>query len=121
MSKILIIEDDFDVAKVLKKRLSKSSFETLVAEDGYHGIELAHKEKPDLIILDLKLPAGGGLGVLKGLRSSLHTKHIPVLVLTAMKDEEYKKKTLEKGVDAYLEKPYDPAVLLDTIKNILVK
>ncbi len=74
---------------------------------------------PDLIILDLMLPGGGGLGVLVRLKMSVLTNDIPVLVLTGMQDPDYKEKVLEKGVDAYLQKPYDPVELLTEIKRLI--
>lgn len=121
MSKILIIEDELDVQKVVARRLSGHGFEVIVADDGCRGIELAHSNEPDLIILDFILPAGDGLVVLKNLRSSSHTRYIPVVILTGMKNEEYKQKILDEGVNGYLEKPYEPDELIRTIEDILKK
>ncbi len=121
MSKILIVEDELDVQKVVARRLSQHGFEVVAADDGCQGIELAHSSEPDLIILDFMLPAGNGLVVLKSLRSSSHTRYIPVVVLTGMKNEEYKQKMLDEGVDAYLEKPYEPDELIRTVEDILCK
>ena len=117
--KILIVEDDRDVAMLLAARVKSAGYEASVAVDGVQGISFAHKQKPDLIILDLMLPAGGGMGVLEKLRTSVDTFLIPIIILTASKDANYKKKALEKGVNAYMEKPYDGAELLNTVKNIL--
>lgn len=117
--KILIIEDEQDVAKLLVARLKSAGYESVVASDGYQGVEFAHKEYPDLIILDLRLPAGDGLAVLKNIRLSAYTRKIPIIVLTGIKDEEYKKKVIDKGIEAYLEKPYEPDTLITTIQNIL--
>jgi DNA-binding response OmpR family regulator len=121
MSKILIIEDELDVQKVVARRLSQHGFEVVAADDGCRGIELAHSSKPDLIILDFMLPAGNGLIVLKNLRSSSHTRYIPVIILTSMKNEEYKQKILDEGVSAYLEKPYEPEELIKTVEKVLKK
>lgn len=121
MSKILVIDDEFDITKVLKKRLSSAGFEAIIAMDGYQGTEFAYKELPDLIILDLMLPAGGGLSVLKNLKRSVKTRDIPIVVLTAMHDEKYKKDVLGEGVDAYLEKPYDIEKLVEVINSLLNK
>ena len=119
MSKILIIEDETDIAKLLVKRLSLNKYETVCASDAYQGIQFAHNARPDLIILDLMLPAGGGLMVLRNLRMTADTVTVPVVVLTGMKDPEYKKKIMEEGVDAYLGKPYDAEELIRVINNIL--
>jgi DNA-binding response OmpR family regulator len=121
MSKILIIEDEIDVQKVVARRLTQHGYEVIAADDGCRGIELAHSSEPDLIILDFMLPAGNGLMVIKNLRSSSHTRYIPVVVLTSMKNEEYKQKLLDEGVNAYLEKPYEPDELIRTIDDILRK
>ncbi|MFH1413730.1 MAG: response regulator transcription factor [Candidatus Omnitrophota bacterium] len=121
MDKILIIEDEQDTAKVLIKRLSVEGFSICVASDAYRGLELTLKERPDLIILDLMLPAGGGLSVLKNIRASNYSQTIPVVVLTGINDEVYKQQVLDEGVEAYLEKPYDHHTLIATIKNILKK
>jgi DNA-binding response OmpR family regulator len=117
--KILVIEDEQDVAKLLVIRLKSFNYEVAVADSGIQGIELAHKEKPDLIILDLMLPAGDGLSVLDTLRLSSYLRFTPVIVLTGLQDEEYKKKVIEKGVDAYFQKPYDAEQLLSSIKSLI--
>ena len=119
MPKILIVEDEVDAAMLLGKRLSKTGFEVLTANDVPESIELLQKEKVDLVILDLMLPAGGGVIVLKSIRGDARTSGIPVVVLTASHSPGYKQKVLEEGVQAYLEKPYDPAELIATIKKLL--
>ena len=121
MKKILVIEDESDTAKVLVKRLSDNGFDVTVAKDAYQGVEFAHKQKPDLIILDLMLPVGGGLSVLRNLRLSSLGLTIPVVVLTGIKDDKYKQQVLEEGIESYLEKPYEPKVLIGIIKKILNK
>ena len=66
------------------------------------------------------MPAGGGAGFLKNMKSSSHLKFTPVVVLTGMSDPDYKQKILDAGVDAYLEKPYEPDELISTIQNCLL-
>jgi len=121
MAKILIVEDEVDAAMLLEKRLSKNDFETLIANDIPGSIEILNKEKVDLVILDLMLPAGGGVTVLKSIRGDRRTSGIPVVVLTASQSPGYKKKVLDEGVQAYLEKPYDPVELIATIRKLLNK
>mgnify|MGYP000215085061 CR=1 FL=1 len=117
--KILIIEDEQDVARLLAVRLKHLGFETVIAADGVQGVQFAHKEKPDLIILDLMLPAGDGLLVLENLRLSSYSRYIPVVILTGVKNEEYKNRVMQKGVEAYFQKPYNPDELFNKIKDIL--
>lgn len=121
MSKILVVEDEIDVSKVLRKRLQEANYEVVVAGDAYQAIEYVHKENIDLIILDLMLPAGGGLSVLKNVKLSPKLAYLPILVLTGIRDDQYKAKVLEAGVDEYMEKPYDNEVLIKTINDLLLK
>ena len=119
MATILIIEDEVDVTEVIKRRLKDAGYIPFIANDPYNGLKLAREEKPDLILLDLKLPTGGGLSVLKNLKTSTETQGIPVIILTGSRSTEVKEKALKDGAAAYLEKPYDPQELLTTIKGIL--
>lgn len=119
MNKILVVEDEFDLSKVIRKRLSSEGYEVVIAADAYQGVEFAHTSNPDLIILDLMLPGGGGMAVLNGLKKTTTLRFIPTIILTGMNDDEYKKKVIEMGVDAYLEKPYDSVELLSTIAELL--
>jgi DNA-binding response OmpR family regulator len=119
MVKILIIEDDMDTAKVLQKRLSAEGFDARAVYDAYSGISTIRKEDIDLIILDIMLPAGGGMSILRNKKLFTQGKHVPVLVLTGVTDREYREKVMDMGAEAYMEKPYDPAELVKTIKKIL--
>ena len=119
--KILIIEDEQDVANLLAARLNNAGYEVVIASDGMQGVQFSHREKPDLIILDLMLPAGDGLSVLKRLRMSVYCRCVPVIILTGMQNEDYKKTVMAEKVDAYIEKPYDADILLNNIKNLLIK
>jgi DNA-binding response OmpR family regulator len=118
MGKILIIEDEEDLAKVLKKRLSDSGFQALCAFNALEGVQLVKEENPDLVILDLKLPKGGGFSALANIRT-LSKRYIPVVVITAVKNEAIKDAVLQKGVEAYLEKPFDFGELLKVVNNAL--
>jgi DNA-binding response OmpR family regulator len=119
MKKILIVEDDESVADVLQARLAKSGFQVIWALDAYQGLTLAKSEAPDLIILDLMLPGGGGEATLKNLKMSSKTSFTPVLVLTASTDAELKRRMLAEGVVGYMEKPYDGNELIRAIHAVL--
>lgn len=118
-NKILIVDDEQDLVSALRTRLEAEGFETCAAYEGIRGIEFAHKEKPDLIILDLKMPAGGGQSVLQALRSRPDTEKIPVIILTAMKESGLKERLLAEGASAFFEKPYEPDELLSEIGALL--
>lgn len=117
--KILIIEDEKDISNLLTARLHNAGYEIAAAIDATQGIQMIHREKPDLIILDLMLPAGGGLLVLESLSKSSKVRYVPVVVLTGIQDEEYKKRVLTYNIDAYFEKPYNAEQLLKKINEIL--
>ncbi len=117
--KILIIEDEKDVAKVLTARLQGAGYTSMVASDGTLGVQSIQREKPDLIILDLMMPAGGGMLVLESLKLYRGKHHTPVIVLTGMKDDEYRRKVEAMGIDAFFEKPYEAEELLKKIAELL--
>lgn len=117
--KILIIEDDKDMAMILAMRLSKAGLEVHTAQDAAFGVKEAHQFKPHLIILDLMLPAGGGFAVLDRLKLSTHTNQIPIFVLTGSDEDQHKQKVMGLGVQQYIKKPYEFDVLLAEIKKIV--
>ena len=121
IKKIVLVEDEIDTAKVIVKRLATAGYNVMVSQDALQAFRIINEERPDLVILDLMLPGRGGLSVLERMRLSAFTTHIPVVVLTGMKDETHKKKVLDEGVDAYLEKPYEAQELLTVIKDILTR
>ncbi len=119
MKTILVIEDDKDIARVLELRLRQEGYSTLSAADGVMAVAAAQKYCPDLIILDLMLPAGGGLKVLERVKILMKTSSIPVIVVSGMLDVEYLKQVNKEGVEAIFNKPYDPKELLSKIKELI--
>jgi DNA-binding response OmpR family regulator len=119
--KILIVDDDPDLRRALKIRLRANHYETVQASDGYSAISVAQKEKPNLIILDLGLPAGDGYVVLERLQDSDTLSSIPVIVLTARDPQSNEQKTLQAGAAAFFQKPADNNELLDVIRATLPK
>ena len=117
--KILVVDDDMDFVRLLTLRLKANNYEVAVAYDGLQAIERAHKEKPDLILLDLKMPAGGGLTVYENLRLSSETTGTPVIFITAYPSEDTKKKVMQKGAADFVSKPFDPEDLLLKVKKAL--
>jgi len=117
--KILIIEDEAEAAELLASRLMAAGYEVITAPDATFAIKETHQFKPNLIILDMMLPGGGGAAVLDRLKLSVYTNRIPVLVLTGMGLGEAQKKVEKFGVKKIVQKPYDAQQLLTEIKNIL--
>ena len=118
-AKIMVVDDDPDLRQALSLRLQANHFETINVCDGYSAIALAQKEHPNLIILDLGLPAGDGFVVLKNLRQYPALADIPVIVLTARDPHAFKKRTLDSGAVAFFQKPVENEVLLIAIRSIL--
>jgi DNA-binding response OmpR family regulator len=119
--KILVVDDERDIVKALMIRLQRAGYEVVTAFDGAQGVFMAHKEKPDLIILDIRMPAGNGFSVAQRLKRSTHTFTIPVIFLTGSPETNAEEKARALGARFYIKKPYDPEELLDAIKRALEK
>src|ERR1019366_2536100 len=113
---VLIIEDEKDIVRLLKYNLEKEGYTTSAAYDGQAGLDLARKEKPDLIILDLMLPKLDGMQVCRTIRQE---SQVPIIMLTAKKEEIDRILGLELGADDYVTKPFSVRELLARIKTIL--
>lgn len=119
MHRILIIEDEQDIADLIGFNLQRAGFEVLKAHDGIAGTETALRERPDLIVLDLMLPGRDGYAVFRELRRDARTTAIPVIMLTARAQTEDRIQGLEAGADDYLTKPFSPKELLLRVQAIL--
>lgn len=119
MQKILIVDDDPDLRQALRLRLRANQYETVNAVDGYSAIAQAYKEYPDLIILDLGLPAGDGYVVLDRLQKDDKLSKIPVIVLTARDPQNHEERALRSGAAAFFQKPADNSELLEVIRATL--
>jgi DNA-binding response OmpR family regulator len=114
--KILIIEDESSLQTSLKEFLSLENFETVSAFNGEEGIELAAKENPDLILLDIILPKKNGFEVLEEIKKNKETEKIPVILLTNLESTEDVNRAFEMGVTTYLIK--SSYTLEDIVKKI---
>jgi DNA-binding response OmpR family regulator len=119
-SKILIADDDPELRRGLNLRLRANHYETAYATDGLSAIAMAHKERPNLIILDLGLPAGDGFSVLERLQQSADLSSIPVIILSAQDSQSSRKRSLQAGAMAFFQKPADNAKLLSAIRTTLL-
>lgn len=119
MKKILVVEDERDLAELLVFNLEKEGFRVLSASDGISGLHMARAEGPDLILLDLMLPGMMGTEVCKELRKEARTSRIPVLMLTAKGEEIDRVVGFEVGADDYIAKPFSMRELLLRIRAVL--
>lgn len=115
--KILIIEDEQSIATLLSYNLTQAGYETIIANDGKQGYDLALSEKPSLIVLDLMLPSMDGVEICKELR--MQKVSTPIIMLTAKDDEFDKVLGLELGADDYMTKPFSPREVVARIKAVL--
>lgn len=117
--KILVVEDEEDIRTLVRYNLEAEGFAVVEASDGERGLNLAAKERPALIVLDLMLPGLSGLEVCRLLRTKEETAHVPILILTARATEIDKVLGLEMGADDYVTKPFSPREFVARVKAIL--
>ncbi|MGD0784781.1 MAG: response regulator [Sedimentisphaerales bacterium] len=118
---ILVIDDDADWVQMISKRLRVNGYQVEAAFDSIQAISQALKLKPDLILLDIMMPAGSGVGVLENLRMNTNTFNMPVIALTALSDKQTVETIVELDVSGYFVKPADMGKLLEKIEEILSK
>ena len=117
--KILIVDDNEDLSKGLRVLLRAHDYSTVLAADAVSAISQAKNERPDLILLDLGLPAGDGFKVMERLGNADSLASIPVIVLSARDQQANKERSLKAGARAFVQKPADNAELLALIKRVL--
>lgn len=116
---ILVVEDEKDILDVVDFNLHQAGFKVFRAQDGGEGLGLAQRERPDLVVLDLMLPGMDGKEVCRRLKQGQETRHIPVLMLTALSSETDRIIGFEIGADDYLTKPFSPRELVLRVQAIL--
>lgn len=121
MQKILLVEDNEMNRDMLSRRLERKGYRVVTAQDGNQGYSLARSERPDLILMDLSLPAMDGWQVTQLLKADESTRHIPIIVLTAHVLVSDRQKAFAAGCDDYDTKPVDFARLSEKIENLLVE
>ena len=128
MKKVLIVDDDVDIRKVVSKLVEKSGYEAIEAKNGVEGMGKVRTDKPDLIILDMLMPKESGIRMYHELKTEGPLKDIPVIVLSAIPKKSFRKsqKVLDEFAgqsvpepEAYIEKPEEPEELIALMKKIL--
>lgn len=119
MKTALIIEDNEDNLTLIKDILELNGYNTINAEEGQLGYEMAEQASPDLIILDIQLPDIDGYAVLKKIRSCEKTAQIPVVAMTSYAMSGDRERLLSAGCDGYIEKPIDPVRVMGQIAEII--
>ena len=117
--KILLIEDEEDIADLIKLQAEISGYKIAHAADGLNGFEAVGKENPDLIILDLMLPGQNGLDVCRKIKANPDYRHIPIIMISAKSEETDVVLGLELGADDYVTKPFSPRILFSRVKAVM--
>lgn len=118
-SKILIIEDEKDIAELVQYNLEREGFQVAAIHNGEDAIDLLQRETPELIILDLMLPGIDGLETCRLIKQDPRSQNIPVIFLTAKSEESDIVVGLQLGADDYITKPFSPKVLLARVRAVL--
>jgi len=116
---ILLIEDEEDIAALIKLQADISGYKLHVETDGINGLRAIEREKPDLVILDIMLPGQNGLDICRKMKHSPELKNIPVIIISAKNEELDVVLGLELGADDYVAKPFSPKILFSRIKAVL--
>lgn len=118
--RILVVDDDKTLREMYAERLKHDGYEVLTATNGEEGLEIALTQQPAVILLDLMMPKKGGLGVLEVLKSQPTTEHIPVMILTAYPEEEYRDKSTRAGAAHFIAKSETtPAEVVAKVEALL--
>jgi len=117
--RILLIEDEEDIASLIKLQAEASGYKLHVEVDGINGYRAVEREKPDLVILDVMLPGQNGLDVCRKIKGNAELRNIPVIILSAKGEELDMILGLELGADDYVAKPFSPKVLFSRVKAVL--
>ncbi|MEQ8222483.1 MAG: response regulator [Candidatus Eremiobacterota bacterium] len=118
--KILVIDDDLNIIKLMTYVLKKEKYEVMTAKNGQDGLKLVKDFNPSLIVLDLMMPVMDGFKFLEAFKSITMTD-VPVIVTTARGYTKEIEKIIDAGASAYIEKPFDRNVFLDTVRHFIEK
>ncbi len=117
--KVLVVDDEPDVVEILSYNLRKENYTVFQAFNGKQCLESAGINKPDLIIMDIRMPEMSGIETCRAIRKDDKLKHIPILFLTADSDEYTSMNAMDAGGDHFITKPIRPALLLGMIKELI--
>jgi DNA-binding response OmpR family regulator len=117
--RVLIVEDEEALVRILEFMLRARGYEVLSAYDGADGLSLATSAQPDLVVLDIMLPRMDGVTVCRRLKGDARTRHIPIILLTARAQSEDRENGLDAGANLFLTKPYERSTLLASIDRLV--
>jgi CheY-like chemotaxis protein len=118
---VLIIDDAVHIRRLIARMLNQHNFSTLEAADGLEGLRLLREQKPDVVTCDISMPLMDGFEFLLAAKNDPEIEHVPIVIITAVGQEEETTRALELGADACLTKPFSSSHLLETIQIQLDK
>lgn len=118
-ARVLVVDDEADLAAILANRLRRAGYEATLAGDGLAALELIGRDRPDLVLLDVRMPRLDGIETLRRLRRGGSTARLPVIVMTANAEASDRARALEAGADACLAKPFETAEMLARVRELL--
>ena len=116
--RILVIEDNEENLVLMQLILERAEYEVLLANDGLQGLEIARKEQPDIILLDLAMPEMNGWEVAQNLKNNILTKDIPIIAVTAHSLPRDRTRAIDAGCETIISKPFQVSELIDEIKRV---
>ena len=119
--KILVVDDDPEMALIIKDILEKNNFEAILAYNGLQAIEKSNQERVDLILLDIRMPFFSGYWFCNAFKNRPQTKNIPVVIVSALTSEEDIQKAYQMGAAAYIKKPFQSGELLEVIEKSMIQ
>ena len=121
MSRILLAEDDPDIRHLVTVKLERAGFAVIAVEDGYAALAATHRETPDLILLDVRMPRISGIEVCRELRADRRTVAVPIIMLTARARPQDLEQAYAAGATDYVVKPFSPRELLERVESVLAR
>ena len=119
MRRILIADDEFNIRNILDFSLHAEGLDVIEAENGEQALELATRELPDLIILDVMMPGLSGVETCRRLKADTRTADIPVILLTARSGKDDRQEGMDAGAAGYITKPFSPHKVVDAVQNLI--
>ena len=116
---VMIVDDSLSVRRSLEQLINDMGYDTLVAQDGIHAVELCKQKMPDIILSDMEMPRMNGLELTSYIKKSSALKHIPVVMITSRSTQKHRQLATQSGVDHYLTKPYTESQLLDLVSSLI--
>ncbi len=118
-SSILIVDDEPVNVILLQEILNKAGYLVLTASSGTESLQVMEQIRPDLVFMDIMMPDMNGIEVLGRIKDDPATQNIPVIMITASRNDIYREESIKKGASAYIVKPISNKIILDTVENIL--